>query len=83
MSNFFRVFVPIILLVVAVICIIIKTVKLRADKEKYKGDYATEGMFMGDVFRSFNWSYLRPPKRIILWIIHRYTNRTVYRYVDS
>ena len=50
MSYFFRVFVPIILLVVAVVCIIIKVVKLRADKEKYKGDYATEGMFMGMCF---------------------------------
>ena len=50
MSYFFRVFVPIILLVVAVVCIIIKVVKLRADKEKYKGDYAAEGMFMGMCF---------------------------------
>ena len=33
MSYFFRVFVPIILLVVAVICIIIKVLKLRADKD--------------------------------------------------
>ena len=50
MSYFFRVFVPIILLGVAVVCIIIKVVKLRADKEKYKGDYAAEGMFMGMCF---------------------------------